>query len=138
MVLDEVTLRNLEILRNIRDRSRRGTLLEFMGRTKTPMGARTLARWIQMPLCSLDQIKRRHGTWKSCAVDSVLRESLSEELKEVSDLERLMSRVSCGSANPKELVVLKSTLQRLPGLHEILEKADISLPGRAARPAWPL
>ena len=50
MVLDEVTLRNLEILRNIRDRSRRGTLLEFLARTKTPMGARTLARWIQMPL----------------------------------------------------------------------------------------
>ena len=52
MVLDEVTLRNLEILRNIRDRSRRGTLLEFLGQTKTPMGARTLARWIQMPLLS--------------------------------------------------------------------------------------
>ena len=55
--------------------------------------------------------------------NSVLRESLTEELKGICDLERLMSRVSCGSASPKELVVLKSTLARLPGLQEILENA---------------
>lgn len=123
MVLDEITLRNLEIVRNIRDRSRRGTLLEFLGRTKTPMGARALARWLQMPLLSQETIAKRH-----CAIDelkdnSLLRESLVEELKGASDLERLMSRVSCGSASPKELVVLKSTLARLPRMQEILENA---------------
>ena len=61
MVLDEVTVRNLEISRNIRDRSRRGTLLEFLDRTRTAMGARTLARWIQMPLQSEEAIDRRLG-----------------------------------------------------------------------------
>jgi DNA mismatch repair protein MutS len=123
MVLDEVTLRNLEILKNIRDRSRRGTLLEFLSKTKTPMGARTLARWIQMPLLSLETIARRHCAIEELNNNSVLRESLVEELKGACDLERLMSRVSCGSASPKELVVLKNTLQRLPKLQEILENA---------------
>ncbi len=121
MVLDEVTLRNLEIVRNIRDRSRRGTLLEFLARTKTPMGARTLSRWIQMPLLSLEAIERRHLAVEELCNNPVLRESLAEELKGVCDLERLMSRVSCRSASPKELVVLKSTLARLPRLQEILE-----------------
>jgi DNA mismatch repair protein MutS len=121
MVLDEVTLRNLEIIRNIRDRSRRGTLLEFLARTKTPMGARTLARWVQMPLLSLEAIERRHSAVEELCNNPVLRESLTEELKGVCDLERLMSRVSCRSAGPKELVVLKSTLARLPRLQEILE-----------------
>jgi DNA mismatch repair protein MutS len=123
MVLDEVTLRNLEILRNIRDRSRRGTLLEFLSRTKTPMGARTLARWIQMPLLSEGAITRRHLAIEELNNNSVLRESLTEEMKGMCDLERLMSRVSCGSASPKELVVLKSTLARLPGMQGILENA---------------
>jgi DNA mismatch repair protein MutS len=123
MVLDEVTLRNLEILRNIRDRSRRGTLLEFLARTKTAMGARTLARWIQMPLLSEEAITRRHLAVEELNNNSVLRESLTEELKGVCDLERLMSRVSCDSASPKELVVLKSTLARLPVMQGILENA---------------
>ncbi|MCX6673764.1 MAG: DNA mismatch repair protein MutS [Methanothrix sp.] len=123
MVLDEVTLRNLEILRNIRDRSRRGTLLEFLARTKTPMGARTLARWIQMPLLSLETIAKRHLAIEELKDNSLLRESLAEVLKGVSDLERLMSRVSCGSAGPKEMVVLRSTIERLPRMQEILGNA---------------
>ncbi len=126
MVLDEVTLRNLEILRNIRDRSRRGTLLEFLGQTRTPMGARTLARWIQMPLLSQERITRRLQAVEELCSNSRLRTSLAEELKDACDLERLMSRVSCKSANPKELVVLKGTLERLPLLQETLQSATSS------------
>ena len=126
MVLDEVTLRNLEILRNIRDRSRRGTLLEFLGETKTPMGARTLARWIQMPLHSIELIKRRLEAVEELCQETVLRCSLTEELKGSSDLERLVSRVSCQVATPKDLVVLKSTLQRLPTLHKSLQNVESS------------
>ncbi|VVB68721.1 DNA mismatch repair protein MutS [uncultured archaeon] len=121
MMLDEITLRNLEILRNIRDRSRRGTLAEFLGQTKTPMGARTLARWIQMPLLSLEKIKRRLDAVEELFRDFMLRSSLGEQLKGASDLERLVSRVSCGAANPRDLVALKSTLQRLPALRGVLE-----------------
>ena len=124
MVLDDVTLRNLEIIRNIRDRSKRGTLLEYLGSTKTAMGARMLSRWIQMPLVSQIAIQRRHSAVEELYGNAVLRESLSEELKGSADLERLMSRVSCGSATPKELVVLKATLARLPALQLILERVS--------------
>ena len=123
MVLDEVTLRNLEILRNIRDRSRRGTLLEFLSQTRTAMGARTLSRWIQMPLLDKERITRRLDAVEELCLDSRLRTSLAEELKGASDLERLVSRVTCKSANPKELVVLKSTLERLPRLQKTLTDA---------------
>ena len=120
MVLDEVTVRNLEITRNIRDRSRRGTLLEFLDQTKTAMGARTLARWLQMPLQSEQAIARRLDAVEELASKSLLHRSLAEELKGTSDLERLLSRISCKSASPKELSVLKSTLEMLPRLQEIL------------------
>ena len=123
MVLDEVTLRNLEILRNIRDRSRRGTLLEFLSQTRTAMGARTLSRWIQMPLLDKERITRRLDAVEELCLDSRLRTSLAEELKGASDLERLVSRVTFKSANPKELVVLKSTLERLPRLQKTLTDA---------------
>ncbi|MDD3973158.1 MAG: DNA mismatch repair protein MutS [Methanothrix soehngenii] len=120
MVLDEVTVRNLEITRNIRDRSRRGTLLEFLDQTKTAMGARTLARWLQMPLQSEQAIARRLDAVEELAGKSLLHRSLAEELKGTSDLERLLSRISCKSASPKELSVLKSTLEMLSRLQEIL------------------
>jgi DNA mismatch repair protein MutS len=126
MMLDDVTLRNLEILRNIRDRSRRGTLLDFLGQTKTPMGSRTLARWVQMPLLSVEMIKRRLDAVEEMINSALLQESLAEELKGASDLERLVGRVSCGAANPKDLVVLKSSLQRLPAL--LLAMENVSSP----------
>jgi DNA mismatch repair protein MutS len=124
MVLDEITLRNLEILRNIRDRSRRGTLLEFMGATKTPMGARTLARWIQMPLRSLPQIEMRLESVEELCQKTIMRESLVQELKGISDLERLVGRVSCGVANPRDLSSLNGSLQRLPSLQQAMEGAS--------------
>ncbi len=124
MMLDEVTLRNLEIQRNIRDRSHRGTLLEFLSRTKTPMGSRTLSRWIQMPLLSIEKIKRRQDGVEELIKNPLLRESLGEELKGASDMERLVGRVSCGAANPKDLIVLKNSLHRLPSIHQALDSAS--------------
>lgn len=124
MVLDEITLRNLEIIRNVRDRSRRGTLIEYLGKTKTAMGSRTLSRWIQMPLLSQEAIERRLCAVEELLNDALLRESLVEELRGFADLERLMSRVSFGTATPKELVVLRGSLSRLPALRGIVEKAS--------------
>ena len=121
MVLDDITLRNLEIVRNIRDRSRRGTLLEFLSRTRTAMGSRTLSRWIQMPLLSLQAIEHRLSAIEELVSNTLRRESLAEELKGSADLERLMSRISCGSATPKDMVVLKLSLARLPALQAMLE-----------------
>lgn len=124
MMLDEVTLRNLEIQRNIRDRSRRGTLLEFLSRTKTPMGSRTLSRWIQMPLLSVEKIEMRLDAVEELIKNPMLLESLAEELKGASDMERLVGRVSCGTANPKDMIVLKNSLKRLPAIHQALEGAS--------------
>ena len=120
MVLDDVTLRNLEILRNIRDRSRRGTLLEYLSHTKTAMGARTLARWIEMPLLSQAEISRRLDAVEELVKDSLLRVGLAEKLRGCADIERLLSRITLGLAGPKEMVALRSTLQRLPDLQMLL------------------
>jgi len=129
MVLDEITLRNLELMRNIRDRSRRGTLLDFLDHTETPMGSRTLAKWIQIPMVSLPEIKRRLDAIEELIKNPVLRTSLASRLKGAADLQRLVGRVSCGAATPKDIVALKSTLERLSGLLEAM--ADCVSPDRA-------
>ena len=129
MVLDEITLRNLELMRNIRDRSRRGTLLDFLDHTETPMGSRTLAKWIQIPMVSLPEIKRRLDAIEELIKNPVLRTSLASRLNGAADLERLVGRVSCGAATPKDIVALKSTLERLSGLLEAM--ADCVSPDRA-------
>jgi DNA mismatch repair protein MutS len=121
MVLDDITLRNLEMIRNIRDRSRRGTLLEFLDHTGTSMGSRALARWMQMPLVSLPEIERRLEVVEELSRDPILRTSLAGMLKGASDMERLVGRISCGVATPKDLVALKRTLERLPKIYEALQ-----------------
>jgi len=123
MVLDDITIRNLELLRNIRDRSRRGTLLEFLNHTRTPMGSRMLSRWIQMPLMSIAEIRRRLDAVEELSSGPVLREALGHELKGASDLERLIGRISCGAGNAKDMVTLKASLERLPAISHVLEGA---------------
>jgi DNA mismatch repair protein MutS len=87
------------------------------------MGSRALARWIQMPLRSLPQIESRLDAVEELCRDLVMREGLVQELKGVSDLERLVGRVSCGAANPRDLAALNSSLQRLPASQQALEGA---------------
>jgi len=127
MVLDQITLRNLEVLRNIRDRSRRGTLLEYLGGTRTPMGSRTLAKWIQMPLLDEQKIGERLEAVEELFGNALLGESLSQELRETSDLERLIGRISCGTAAPKDLVLLKTSLRRIPAIGKVLQEAGSPL-----------
>jgi len=114
MLLDEITLRNLEIFRNLRDGSRSGTLMEILDETVTPMGSRTLARWLQMPSMSLEVIRRRQDAIEEMVRRAVIREEISELLDGLSDLERIIGRVSLGNAGPKDLVALRSSLRRIP------------------------
>ncbi len=123
MVLDETTLRNLELFRNIRDRSKRGSLLEFLDLTSTPMGSRTLQKWLQMPLISSEKIERRLDCVEELVCGSLLRAELRDALKGTGDLERVVARTSCGTASPKDLVALKGSLERLPAIGQIL--ADV-------------
>ena len=78
------------------------------------MGSRTLSRWIQMPLIKLEMIKRRLDAVEELLDTPRCEAAWREGLKGASDLERLVSRVSCSAANPKDLLSLKNTLQRLP------------------------
>lgn len=114
MLLDEITLRNLEIFRNLRDGSRSGTLMEVLDETVTPMGSRTLARWLQMPSMSLEVIRRRQDAVEEMVRKAVTREEVSELLEGLSDLERIIGRISLGSAGPKDLVALRSSLRQIP------------------------
>jgi DNA mismatch repair protein MutS len=123
MVLDEVTLRNLELLRNVRDRSKRGTLREVLDKTKTPMGSRTLARWMEMPSVSKEEISRRLEAVEELSIDPVLRGTLIEALDCAGDVERLMGRISTGCANPKDLTAIRCALERLPCIFMALEGA---------------
>ena len=123
MVLDETTLRNLELFRNIRDRSRRGSLMEFLDLTSTPGGSRTLSKWLKMPLISPEDIEVRLDVVEKLAAASLLRSDLRDALKGIGDLERVAARTSCGTASPKDLVALKSSLERLPRIVQLLSDA---------------
>ncbi|MBN1322839.1 MAG: DNA mismatch repair protein MutS [Methanotrichaceae archaeon] len=127
MVLDEVTLRNLEIFRNIRDRSAKGSLLEFLDKTETAVGSRTLQRWLALPTLSLETIGRRLNAVEELIASTLAREELKFALDGAGDLERLMGRISCKSANPKDLIALKNTLLRLPQICRSLESSESDL-----------
>ena len=120
MVLDAITLRNLEIFKNLRDGSQRGTLLNVLDRTLTPMGARLLKKWLRFPLLDVIEINRRLDAVEELYDDALLRAELRDVLSEVHDVERIIGRVSYGSANARDLVALKKSLRELEKLKELL------------------
>ncbi|RUS45780.1 DNA mismatch repair protein MutS [Cohnella sp. AR92] len=124
MALDAFTRRNLELTETVRDRSRKGSLLWLLDKTRTAMGTRLLKRWIDQPLLDqasieerLDAVEALHGSWME-------REELREELKEVYDLERLVGRIAYGTANARDLNALKASLQRVPAIRAVCERLD--------------
>ena len=127
MLLDASTLRHLEITRNLRDGSAKGTLLEVMDRTTTAMGARLLRRWLLHPLTRAEKINRRLDAVEELYSDYLLQEELREALREVYDLERLCSRIASGSANARDLVALKNSLRAVPRVKELLSRCRSSL-----------
>ncbi len=120
MVLDATTQRNLEILRNMRDGGREGTLLSVLDETVTSMGGRLLRQWLTTPLTTVSEIKRRQDAVEEFFAHLEERESVRELFRQVSDLERLSGRVGCGTANARDLVALKNTLTLLPQVHRAL------------------
>jgi DNA mismatch repair protein MutS len=118
--LDRFTIRNLEIFQALYEGAR--TLLDVMDRTLTPMGSRLLRRWLSLPLKDVLLIRERHNMVESICEDASLREFLSEKIREVGDLERLISKVSTGRILPRELVQLKRSLTALVPLKERCEQ----------------
>lgn len=126
MVLDESTLRNLELLPDGRDRSPGGTLFEVVNRTRTSMGARLLKRWLLKPLLQLDQIMERQNLVAALFEDGMLLATLREQLRDLPDLERLLSKIVLGSRNPRDMQALCRGIEALPALHERVAGSALS------------
>ena len=122
MVLDSVTVRNLEIFNNIRDGTQRGTLVGVLDKTRTGMGSRRLKKNLQFPLLDTGEIKRREEVVNEFYADILLRESLKDVFSEVYDIERIISRIAFGNANGKDLVLLKRSLRQINDLQALLNK----------------
>ena len=127
MGLDLVTQRNLELITSIQEGRREGTLLSLLDRTCTAMGARTLRSWLSQPLLDISGIEARQDAVEDLVRHSARRESVRSVLKQVGDLERLMSRICCGRCSPRDLVALKASLQAIPGLRDTLKAATVDL-----------
>jgi DNA mismatch repair protein MutS len=120
MFLDQWTRRNLELTESLRSVGKKGTLLSVLDLTQTAFGGRLLKHWIAKPLLSQEEIDRRLNAVEELTFDSFLRKDLGKLLAEVYDLERLMGKVSYGTANPKDLLSLAQTLALLPEIRTLL------------------
>jgi DNA mismatch repair protein MutS len=132
LVLDQATLRNLEITRSVRDGSLENTLLSILDRTLTPMGSRTLRRWLTEPLTDVDAICARHDAVEELVKSMPLRAELADSLGEVRDLERLISRAIHGSANARDLIAIRACLDAVPPMKGSLGRAKSGALGRIA------
>ncbi|EGW40267.1 DNA mismatch repair protein MutS [Desulfosporosinus sp. OT] len=120
MFLDQWTRHNLELTESLRSVGKRGTLLSVLDLTQTAFGGRLLKHWIDKPLLSQDEIERRLNAIEELTSDSFLRKDLFKLLSEVYDLERLMGKVSYGTANAKDLLSLAQTLALLPEIRTLI------------------
>ncbi len=124
MILDFATKRNLEIIYSMQDGGRDGSLISILDKTLTPMGGRLLKRWISAPLIKLNPILQRQEAVEELFGKKELRKSLFNELNEIGDLERLTSKICTGRANPREIVNLKLSLKKIPGIKELLSNSS--------------
>ena len=124
LILDATALRNLEVVRNLRDGSKKDTLFAVLDCTKTAPGNRLLRRWLESPLVDVTAIDRRLDAVEELFKNFTARRNLRETLRDVHDLERLMTKIEVGSANARDLTALKISLRTLPKLKEILR--DVS------------
>ncbi|MEW6718281.1 MAG: DNA mismatch repair protein MutS [Chloroflexota bacterium] len=127
MTLDATTRRNLELVETIRAGSEVGALLGIVDKTVTPMGKRMVRQWVSKPLLDVDRIRGRQAGVTFFYQQGLLRAELRSALKPFADVERLTNRIASGTANPRDLVVLRSTLQRLPNILELLPPEETAL-----------
>ena len=120
MILDPATKRNLEILASMSDGSRSGSLISILDKTKTSMGGRLLKKWVSLPLLKLEQIHNRLEAVNELYQNENLRNQIEEELKQIGDLERIISKICTGRANPRDVINLKLSLKRIPVIKDIL------------------
>ncbi len=121
MLLDSSTRRNLELVETMRDKQKRGTLLWVLDKTKTAMGARMLRSFLEQPLVDIEEIKLRQDAVDAIYGNAISRDELREYLNPIYDLERLMSKISYHTANPRDLLAFRNSLRMLPAIKISLE-----------------
>jgi DNA mismatch repair protein MutS len=127
MNLDTSTRRNLELTETIRDGNVQGSLLGELDRAITPMGKRLIRQWVSKPLLDVELIQQRQQGVLFLFNHGMLRVELRAAMKSLSDLERLTTRLVSGSAQPRDLVGMRGTLQRLPGIAQIISENESKL-----------
>lgn len=127
MVLDKSTILNLELFSTIREHDTKGTLLESIDRTTTAMGGRLLKQWVRKPLVTKEEIGKRHDAVDALFKNVSLRNVLKEYLEKVSDVERVVSRLSVGIGNARDLVNLKISLKTITTIKHLLSHEEAEL-----------
>ena len=120
MALDPATRRNLELTRTARSNEIQGSLLGVLDLTVTAMGSRKLRNWIEQPLTNLDAINERQAAIADLTHSLEVRETLRESLKKTYDLQRILSKLSSNSANARDLLALRNTLNEIPLIKEVI------------------
>jgi DNA mismatch repair protein MutS len=127
MLLDGATRRNLELTETLREKQKRGSLLWVLDKTKTAMGARLLRSYVEQPLITPEEIGRRQDAVSELCGNMITREEIREYLSAIYDLERLMTRVTYLTANPRDLIALRNSLKMLPPVRTLLGEASSGL-----------
>ncbi|MDF2500712.1 MAG: mutS [Anaerosporomusa subterranea] len=127
LLLDNITLRNLEISRNLRDGSKKGTLLGVLDYTQTAMGARLLKKWVEQPLNQPTEIVTRLDAVDELVKQPAARAYIREQLRDVYDFERIITKIEVGTANARDLTALRQSLATLPLVKEAIVKLRAKL-----------
>ncbi len=120
MELDLTARRNLELTETLRGQEKKGSLLWVLDKTKTPMGGRMLRSWLERPLLSVTAIVKRNSAVAALVENTIAREELIAAMTGLGDMERLIGRIVYGTAGGRDLVSLRSAIERLPALREQL------------------
>ena len=120
MILDSSTRRNLELCETLREKQKKGSLLWVLDKTKTAMGARMLRKYVEQPMIRKEQIQKRLDAVEELKKNTISREEIREYLSPVYDLERLATKITYQSANPRDLIAFQSSLAMLPSIRYIL------------------
>jgi len=127
LILDPVTQRNLELTRSLSEGDRRGTLLSVLDKTQNAMGARLLKEWLLRPLLDLEAIGARLDAVEQFAFDTITRTKLAGTLKSLVDIDRVLSRITLGSAGPRDFVGLGQSLAAVPRLKTLVSELPAPL-----------
>ncbi len=138
MYLDTAARRNLELTKSLIDGTRKGTLMDTLDRTRTPMGTRMMRRWLDEPLQNADEINERLDAVQELVSNSILREDIRTVLRKIGDVERLISRVAAGAASPRDYAALRSSLQALPQLNQLVLSLTSTMGSKLAVRVQPL